>query len=531
MAHALRDLTKAGEAWIDVTANHQLALIFVHGWTGHYKDTWTWEENRSRWGRSSDKLQRCNIRELLTTDSSLCCDYFFIAQSSGFFDKASINQQAQSVNAFVRNYVTNKYIIFVTHSLGGLICRRALINSLSDDSLIKDRTLGLIMYGTPHTGTEIAYAAGLSGSFTAQQMKPYTEVLGDLNRDWVRHVVNGGSASEPLSRRFPHLICQVVIGELDKVVPPSSGTALTHLGQVDVIQKDHMGLSKAQTNTDPTYVTLKRFVERCSESLAERPLLESTVFLQDRLAKDFIAAHTKQDWSTEETHKVCLSRSDRRISNLSSPILACEFEVLRKGGSIKDEFLIGIRMDGAGYQGAEPDESIAIGQGFMSNATFAKFAEMLRTCSVSIQELNKLVNVSRILVKGEKEGKQRTWDYTYSDLIKGSGFAIIKYKWNGPIDWSQIIDPCFELKYSTFMVQEQKWYTHEVEHPITKKLTIELEAPYTLTPLLPFGKEYAKELVTKESFPIAEATSGSRIIVNGPVAKGTPIRWLFSDLP
>ena len=74
-------------------------------------------------------------------------------------------------------------IIFIAHSLGGIIVKQALVwaNTEPQYQTLKDHTLGIVFFGTPHRGSEMAnYGKTLANVATGVMHKPRSKLLNAL---------------------------------------------------------------------------------------------------------------------------------------------------------------------------------------------------------------------------------------------------------------------------------------------------------------------------------------------------------------
>ena len=74
-------------------------------------------------------------------------------------------------------------IIFIAHSLGGIIVKQALVWAHREPQYkaIKDHTLGLVFFGTPHRGSEKAtYGKILANVATGVMHKPKSKLISAL---------------------------------------------------------------------------------------------------------------------------------------------------------------------------------------------------------------------------------------------------------------------------------------------------------------------------------------------------------------
>jgi hypothetical protein len=144
--------------------NKHFDLIFVHGLLGGAFKTW-------RQCDSEQKLEtytRCwpqkwlandinNIRILAVNYQTFLSNWNIECPETIF----SLQQRSsQLLNDLIRCKIGEKPIIWVTHSMGGLLVKQMLTDiSQSNDSKVKnilEQTKGIIFYSVPHRGTEVA---------------------------------------------------------------------------------------------------------------------------------------------------------------------------------------------------------------------------------------------------------------------------------------------------------------------------------------------------------------------------------------
>ncbi|KAL5339177.1 hypothetical protein BJX70DRAFT_397953 [Aspergillus crustosus] len=145
--------------------NPVVDIVFVHGLNGHPHRTWTSSKTTTFW--PVDLLpgvlgQNRGVR-ILT--------YGYNANVTSFTDGASKDQILNHSETLAASLAANRTIkncperpiIFVCHSLGGLVVKRALIysRSLTNEKVehlrsIYVSTYGILFLGTPHNGSEVA---------------------------------------------------------------------------------------------------------------------------------------------------------------------------------------------------------------------------------------------------------------------------------------------------------------------------------------------------------------------------------------
>jgi protein SERAC1 len=187
-----------------------------------------------------------------------------------------------------REQVGQRPIIFVAHSLGGLVCEDALNLSDKRQSLrsILSNTLGIVFMGTPHGGS---YLAGW-GSTVAK----YMNVFRGTNREVLKTLQPGSSDLQRTEEDFQHMLQRddikirvfcfyeavMMNGTVGKIVESESAI----LAGYDncSINADHRNMTKFTGSADAGYGqvrgVLKRWIQECgSRGLnADEPAGEST---------------------------------------------------------------------------------------------------------------------------------------------------------------------------------------------------------------------------------------------------------------
>ncbi|CAI7618959.1 unnamed protein product [Penicillium glandicola] len=139
-------------------------IVFVHGLNGHPHDSWTSKTTGCFW--PTDLLP-----DVLASLCPRILTYGYNANVTAFTDgtsRDSVISHAETLASSLaanRNLrdCSNRPIIFICHSLGGLIVKQALIysRSLSSEKTEHLRsvyvsTFGILFLGTPHNGSDIA---------------------------------------------------------------------------------------------------------------------------------------------------------------------------------------------------------------------------------------------------------------------------------------------------------------------------------------------------------------------------------------
>ncbi len=161
----------------------------------------------------------------------------------------SVQEIAHGLKSFIEgHYPEKKHIILVAHSLGGLISRHFILESLK--SKHEHRIAGLILYASPLSGSGWAFASKFSWKHAhLQQLKFKSDFLSGMNNDWIMMQV------ETKIKTFH------VVAGIDAIVSPES--TLPYIGQKNnatIIGEGHINITKPTSLEDLRFVYLKNFL-------------------------------------------------------------------------------------------------------------------------------------------------------------------------------------------------------------------------------------------------------------------------------
>jgi hypothetical protein len=117
---------------------------------------------------------------------------------------AGIQEQAVSLLdrlVFKREDAEERPIIFVAHSLGGIIVKQALVEAKLNDvfETIRDATYGIAFFGTPHQGGNFAKLGDMVASIVRG-------VLGNLKNTFMEALKKDSSLLDTLVDNFRHQV-------------------------------------------------------------------------------------------------------------------------------------------------------------------------------------------------------------------------------------------------------------------------------------------------------------------------------------
>jgi pimeloyl-ACP methyl ester carboxylesterase len=173
-----------------------ISIVLVHGLTGNRDKTWT-HSNGTFWSQ-----------HLLPEDipNARIMTFGYDADVVRFWTLAGSNRLQDHGKSLAYALLDQRYdlarrpIIFIAHSLGGLVCEAALTLSdkRSDLGSILASTLGIIFLGTPHSGSDLANW----GVKVAQ----YVNIFRGVNSDVLRNLQPGSSDVQQVEDDFQHLL-------------------------------------------------------------------------------------------------------------------------------------------------------------------------------------------------------------------------------------------------------------------------------------------------------------------------------------
>ena len=214
-------------------------LVFVHGLGGDAVKTWT-NRNGVYWPRIV-----ANDPELDDYDV-----YVYAYETDPLSECLGVPDLATQMHGRLRSdkvFETHDRVIFVSHSLGGLIVREMLTTF---DELIPKTPL-LLFYGTPGHGAEIArWASILTRCQQVQDVRPeqLNSFIRSLNKSW-KHRISGRIRSRCAIEGFS-------IKGVGRLVKPATAEALCDdISQT--IAGDHFAIVKVDCDRDDPHLFLK----------------------------------------------------------------------------------------------------------------------------------------------------------------------------------------------------------------------------------------------------------------------------------
>lgn len=229
------------------------AVVFVHGIFGNGSETWMCERSGTYW----PKL-------VLDDDAFQSSDVYVVAYDSPYWgNRMTIDEVVSSLNNRLESdkIFAHREVVFVCHSLGGLIIQRLL---LTHRNLAK-RVLFIFFFSTPESGSQLAQLAHFFSAdplLAAMLPGDQNAYLLNLEYEWI-------AASFEIKRfcAYEKLPTKGVL-----IVDRLSGTRNCSETPIP-INEDHVGIVKPCSRQDDSYISLRNAMLRFTV-LQPKPLAE-----------------------------------------------------------------------------------------------------------------------------------------------------------------------------------------------------------------------------------------------------------------
>lgn len=253
-----------------------ISILFIHGITGHREHSWAVPGSRP-WPEKllPEKVSQARI-----------LSFGYDAGVIGWRSRLSGNRVGDHAKNLLAGIAAHREadntnerpILFVCHSLGGLVCEDALLSSKASPERhlqqILKCTRGILFLGTPHSGTGLAVVgqrlsrlAGLvSGTNTplVEVLRRDSEVLARIQNDF--HSLLRSQGNEI---KITCVYEEVPIQGIGEIVPKYSAVLPGYpaIG----IHADHRDIARFDTMADPGFVTVSNELQRWARELKSTP--------------------------------------------------------------------------------------------------------------------------------------------------------------------------------------------------------------------------------------------------------------------
>ncbi|KAL8753800.1 MAG: hypothetical protein Q9184_005311 [Pyrenodesmia sp. 2 TL-2023] len=284
-------------------------IIFVHGLDGHPYRTWTSDEGHIFW--PADLLPAA-----VAEDKARVLVYGYhadLASTADGVSKDKIHNHAEQLVAVLsasrrQARATERPIIFVAHSFGGIIVKRAMVLSsgirghhVSHLRSIFVSTFGILFLGTPHLGSDVAkWRSWLNTMYNAHCLSPLVE-----DESYLIHALTTGSETlQTIERDFVQLASRFHIYYFHEGKPTDLGGTLLYivdeisaspvLSDVEraTIQQDHAHMCKFANLSSPGFDLVTEGIQRYAS--------QATSIIRSRWEYEKSEQHSRKELAANE---------------------------------------------------------------------------------------------------------------------------------------------------------------------------------------------------------------------------------------
>lgn len=238
-------------------------IIFVHGLGGHALKTWHPQEldNDDNFWLAWLAQERPDLG--IWSFGYNAAPFEWKGTTMPLFDRASNLLEYLTIND-----IGERSIIFITHSMGGLLVKEMLRNAQTfQKKSVIEKTQGIVFLSTPHTGSHLANLVNNIGTLarktvSVDELKSHIPQLRQLN-EWYRQNVESMAITTKV-----YFETQSILGIL--VVDPDSANPGIKDVQPTAIDDDHISITKPKSPDNLVYKGVSRFIqEQLSKHLSK----------------------------------------------------------------------------------------------------------------------------------------------------------------------------------------------------------------------------------------------------------------------
>eukprot|EP01135_Chromosphaera_perkinsii_P000601 Nk52_evm4s136 gene=Nk52_evmTU4s136 len=255
------------------TWEQDVDIVFVHGLLGGPFFTWRETVTPESEAKADHELTHCwpkawlaedipNSRILAVEYDSYLTEYLPICPDlEAEKSRRSLTQRASILLQKLKmaSIGVNRPILFVTHSMGGLLVKQMLYDASKKEeySDIFFNTRGIVFFSTPHRGSKLAdignrIKAVYKPSIEVQELQMDSPALENLNEEF---------------SHFEHIEClsfgesqaTEIFSYLSTLIVPSYSSNPGY-GRFVLVDVDHMNICKFQGRVDGRYLALSEFL-------------------------------------------------------------------------------------------------------------------------------------------------------------------------------------------------------------------------------------------------------------------------------
>ncbi|KAL8844442.1 MAG: hypothetical protein Q9176_001352 [Flavoplaca citrina] len=275
------------EVYSPTPTKPEVDVVFVHGLNGDPHNTWTSENTKIFWPAQI-------LPPILEDEKARVLVYGYDADVTSFTDGASRDKIHNHAEHLIAELVANRRIrkaserpiIWIAHSLGGLVVKRALIYSAEIRGIKTEHlrsifvsTYGILFLGTPHHGSDVAQW-GNRLEWICSVMLP--KKVMDSQPQLIDALKTNNETLQNIDRQFIQILNRFHIyffhegkptnlkGTLKFIVDETSASPTVQDVERAVIQADHSHMCKFENQSAPGFDLVVDGIQRYAEEAPAR---------------------------------------------------------------------------------------------------------------------------------------------------------------------------------------------------------------------------------------------------------------------
>ncbi|KAL2268697.1 hypothetical protein VTJ83DRAFT_3543 [Remersonia thermophila] len=280
-------------------------LIFVHSLGGGSTKTWCYSEDPAQFWPKEWLPREQGFRNVRIHSFGYDADW--LSSKSGptinIYDFA--RQLLESLRHSPHTSRTENDIVFVAHSMGGLVIKQAYVLARQDPSMadLARRMKAMVFMGTPHRGSDLAQtlnnilrSSSLSVRSYIANLTRQNELLALLN-DSFRHYANDVTLFSFYESHPTDLYIR------SEVIVPKESAILGYTHErYAMLDADHRRICKFESPSDHNYVFVRNTLRSVIDSIVERTTKEHKVDIWQELRQieSFLGMPSRPDDDLED---------------------------------------------------------------------------------------------------------------------------------------------------------------------------------------------------------------------------------------
>ena len=263
-------------------------ILFVHGLKGDPESTWTSEGSDEYWPKwLCDDFPTVAIYSLGYPASIF---KKWVKREMDIFERA-----ASALDYLAAKGIGNRPVVFITHSLGGILAKAILRKSdESDDDdwkKVSTATRLMVFLATPHTGASLASVLEfVFPQFSSKHIDLLSNEVGileDINLHYRNYVNNRDDFKTATYYEKYKAKNSILVVSRESADPGVKGTTPV------ATDKDHINICKPHDRNDPVYAGIQRHIKHTLTSIQVSTALDEEVFQEDDYSAKSI--HDRRD--------------------------------------------------------------------------------------------------------------------------------------------------------------------------------------------------------------------------------------------